>query len=188
MEKHHLHLLFTASRYWPIIGGAELHTHKLVQALSQRHNITIVTQMDGAYHQWVRRTTILAPGRAKVYQDGPARVVRLGISPAEKLFLLPFVLYYAASRQLSQWAMDSVIGRKIERYAHTANLIHAIHTGAYYLDWLAYNIARKKNIPFVVTLYTHPTEKKLSSLHRLYQAADALIAMTAVEKNWLVSQ
>lgn len=183
-----LHVLFTITRYWPIIGGAELHTHELIQRLVNRHQVTVITQMEGAYHQWVRRTTILAPGREMVYQDGSARVIRLGLSPIDKFFLLPFVLYYSVTGQLNHWALTRVIGRKMAQRAQGVDLIHAIHTGAYYLDGLAYDLAQKKKVPLVVTLYTHPAERSLASLRKLHQIADALIAMTESERTWLISQ
>jgi len=71
-----------------------------------------------------------------------------------------------------------------------ADLLHAVHVGLVYSSELAYKAARRFCIPFVWTPFPHIEGGGWSGprFRRLYRNADAIVAMTQREQQWLIQQ
>ncbi len=68
------------------------------------------------------------------------------------------------------------------------NLVHAIHIGLIYSSEIAFASARAHHIPFVFTPFPHDGGWEGRRFRRLYRLSDAVIAMTATEKAWLIER
>lgn len=89
---------------------------------------------------------------------------------------------------LSELAVLPQLERVIDDFK--PDLLHAVHVGLVYSSEMAYQAARHFRIPFVWTPFPHIEGGgwRGPRFRRLYRNADALIAMTLHEKQWLIEQ
>ena len=182
-------LLFTLTAYPPSTGGAQLHTHFLAQQMLGRHDVKVVRQWDDNRTDWLLGTTLRAPGRTHDYVIDGIHVHRIGLSLAEKIRLIPFVLSYYPFMDRALSSIASCIVDKIQPYATQADLIHNVRIGREGLSYASMQVARQSGIPFVFTPVHHPrwVGWRYRSYIELYRRADMLIALTNAEKRALVA-
>ncbi|MBR9825707.1 MAG: glycosyltransferase family 4 protein [Alphaproteobacteria bacterium] len=181
-------LLFVP-RYWPGIGGSELHSRRLAQELALHCEVnvartcsteTIATdyafaeakparQMDGR----IPVSTIAPPG---AWQPALRSLARLAETSRPARFL-----YGRAARACAKASLRPL--------TEGADVVHGIYNGF----TPGVEALRSFGKPFVWTPLAHttkPTGTAWSSpgFKRLYRKADALIAMTEYEREWLIAQ
>jgi len=180
-------LLFTITAYPPAIGGGQIHAQQLAKALSPRHAIEVFTFWKRNRTDWLLGTTLRTPAAAEDEVIDGLTVHYPGFSRSEKLKMLPFVLGYYPMMDVCLPALAELLRPHIEAYAQAAELIHHVRIGREPLGFASLAVARKNEIPFVMTPLHHP--RWGGWLHRHYQAlyrqADALIALTEMEKKIL---
>ncbi len=181
-------LLYTLTMYPPSTGGAQLHQHLLAQHLQPGHSVTVVTHWDRNRTDWLLGTTLRAPARSCDYRIDNVPVHRLGLSTWEKISLTPFVLTYYP---LMDWALAPIamcIERHLMEYAADATLVHNVRIGREGLSYASLNVARRRDIPFVLTPVHHPRWSgwRYRAYNNLYTEADLVIALTQAEKQVLV--
>lgn len=183
-----MRLLYTLTTYPPAIGGAQLHQHLLAQQLNQKHNIQIVTHWKKNRTDWLLGTTINAPSDSQDYIIDNIRVHQIGFSPLEKLKLLPYIPVYYSLMNFSLPRIAACIENHITLYAQNADLIHNVRIGREGISYASFQAAQKYNIPFVLTPVHHPRwiGWRYRAYNKLYQLADAIIALTNVEKKTLI--
>lgn len=184
-------LVYTITRYWPAMGGAEVHTHELVRRISRAHDVKLITQLNENRTDWLVGTTIKAPKYIKKYYDDKAEVILINLNQYEKIKLLPFMMAYPVRplRYQALLGFEHIFKNKIAAMLNGCELIHHIHVGREYLGYISWKIARDKKIPFVFTPLVHPSRFWNNKLFiKLYQGSDALIAMTEHEKEWLIKK
>jgi glycosyltransferase involved in cell wall biosynthesis len=182
-------ILYTTTSYLPAIGGAQLHTHQIIRYLSTRHAVKVVTLWDHNRTDWLLGTTLNAPPKPKTYSINNIPVSRITLTTGERWQLWPYVLGYYVFMSL---AIDRIAAKfvpKIESIAQDVDLIHNVRIGREPLSFASLHIARKLDIPFVFVPYHHPrwVGWHYREYLNLYRQADALIALTHVEKQTLVS-
>lgn len=182
-----MRILWLINRYWPAIGGAELHSQQTVAELAARgHDVTVVTHWNDNRTDWLRGTTISAPRRTLHYRD-PAGVgvVRLGYGPLRRArTILPAATYY-----LRQPAAASALATLIERDLRAAcgdgwDVVHGVRTGREPLFLAGERFARRLGVPYVFAPLHHPrwTRRRYRVYLDLYRRADAVIALTEHER------
>ncbi len=181
-------LLFTLTTYPPTIGGAQIHHHLLAQQLRVRHGIQVVSHWDRQRTDWLLGTTLKAPRRSHNYVIDQIPVHRLGLSLGEKLQLLPAVLGYYP---LMDWALPAiahVLSPHLAPYAAAADLIHNVRIGREGLSYTSQQLARRYDIPWILTPVHHPrwVGWRYRCYLRLYREADGVIALTATERETLI--
>lgn len=181
-------LLFTSTSYLPAIGGAQLHTHQIVRRLAERHTVQVVTHWDEHRTDWLLGTTLRAPAEPKSYTYEGVPVERITLTPAERRHIWPHVVLYHAFKP---WAVDTIAGilqPKLEPLAQNCTLIHNARIGRKPLSYASLYLARQLDVPFVFVPYHHPrwVGWRYREYIRLYQQADALIALTQAEKQTLI--
>lgn len=186
-----MNLLYTLTTYPPSTGGAQIHQHQLAQHLSERHDIRVVVHWDSNRTDWLLGTTVRAPAENRDYTIDGVNVHRMGFSWPEKSVMVPFAAAYypmmlAGHPPLSPIA--SIIERHVRQYAQKADLIHNVRLGREGLSYASYNAARKRDIPFVLTPVHHPrwVGRRYNAYNKLYNMADAVMALTHAEKEVLV--
>lgn len=183
-----MRILWLITRYWPAVGGAEIHTRRIIHELAQAgHTSTVVSHWDSNRTDWLRGTTVTAPGSVRHYQDDAGiPVVRLGYSLSSRLrTIMPATTYYLrVSRSASSLA--TMLESKIESEVGTHwDVIHAVRVGREPLYVAGYRFARRLGIPFVFTPLHHPrwVGGRYETYLDLYRKADALIALTNYERD-----
>ncbi len=181
-------ILYTTTSYPPAIGGAQLHAHQIIRQLQFRFAVQVITLWDHNRTDWLLGTTLNAPPDPKSYTIDGVPVELITLSRAERRRLWPFVLGYYAIKSL---AIDKIANSyycKIEPPARTADLIHNVRIGREPLSFASLQTARKLDIPFVFVPYHHPrwVGWNYRQFLKLYRQADALIALTQVEKKTLI--
>lgn len=180
---------FVVPRYWPNMGGAEQHSRALVQELAKTHKPSVIRfcstearATDYAY-AFNQSKTVL-DGTVPISQPGPQKA----LSPllrqlAERAPECRFSR--AIYQKLAQWTLPS----RLKQYSSARSVVHAIYNGF----TPASVAASKLDRPFVWTPLAHTTMPEgtawsSASFRHLYRRADALIAMTEYERDWLISQ
>jgi glycosyltransferase involved in cell wall biosynthesis len=180
---------FVVPRYWPGIGGAEQHSRALVQALARRRHTPRVVRFCSTephptdYAYAYNDTTTILDGTVPVTQPGP--------EGAAAAVLRRLAAHADDSRALRLgWRMlcEHALTAQLRHLAASSEVVHAIYNG---FTPAAVAVARLTQ-PFVWTPLAHTTRPHGSAwsspgFRRLYRRADALIAMTDYERDWLIS-
>jgi glycosyltransferase involved in cell wall biosynthesis len=184
-----MRILWLINRYYPAIGGAELHSREIIHELAKRgHTVGVVAHWDSNRTDWLRGTTICAPRTVRRQHDGErVEVLRLGyggpVSPRRLRTLIPAATYYLW--QPAAYRLAGMIEHDIMRLcgAHW-DVVHAVRTGREPLHIAGSSIARRLNVPFVLTPLHHPRwiGRRYSVYLDLYRRADELVALTAAER------
>ncbi|MBO6798549.1 glycosyltransferase family 4 protein [Maricaulis sp.] len=186
---HPVRPLLFVPRYWPGMGGAELHSRRLAQELALQVPIEVARCCDEE-----ARPTDLAFAYAEprcvrdddmlVHTIAPANSWKGGIrllAEASKRSRIARGVYGHLARRLARSSFQNI--------ADGATVAHAIYNG-FTPGAQALQALGK---PFVWTPLAHttkPTGTAWSSpqFRALYRKADALIAMTDFEREWLIGQ
>ncbi len=183
-----MNLLFTLTAYPPYLGGAQLHMHQLARHLQVHHSVQVVTQWDEPRHDWLLGTTLRTPREARQYEFEGVTVNRVTLSSAARRRLWPWVLAYYP---LQGWALPRIaaeLAGAIAPFAAAADLIHNCRIGREGLSYASFQLARRRGVPFILTPVHHPWWGGWLHryYHKLYRAADAVIALTEAEKEELI--
>lgn len=183
-----MRLLYTSTAYPPYIGGAQLLQHKIAQQLSDRYSIQVVSQWDQNRTDWLLGTTLTAPQNSRNYVVDTIPVHRIGLSTWEKLKLAPFVPFYYPFMKVTLPIISTCLEQHLTTYSNQADLIHNVRIGREGLSYASWQAARKRNLPFVLTPVHHPrwVGWRYQAYLKLYQLADAVIALTQAEKRILI--
>ena len=183
-----MRLLYTLTAYPPYIGGAQLQQHLLAQQLQARHTVQVVSQWDCNRTDWLLGTTLRAPSTSRDYAIDTIAVHRLGLSAWEKLKLAPFVPLYYPLMDVALPPIANLLESHITPYAAEADVVHNVRIGREGLSYASYQAAKRYDRPFILTPVHHPrwVGWRYRAYLRLYQMADAVIALTQAEKRILM--
>jgi len=179
-------LLYTITRYWPAIGGAENQLRETIARLPEGIEAQVQTHWNSNRTDWLLGTTLRAPCFTS-YQDGITRIEPLCLTWQDKLKLLPATLLYLP---LQGWAVGQMAGaiKPLVAKNYACDLIHNVRVGREGLSYASYKVARARDIPFFLTPYHHPRWE--SFFHRqylnLYRLADGVMASTQHERETLI--
>ena len=183
-----MRLLYTLTTYPPAIGGAQLHQHLIAQQLKQQHQIQVFTHWNQNRTDWLMGTTVKAPSQSYDYIIEDIPVHRMGMAIADKAKLLPYLPLYYPWMDVALPPIAKCIGKYLDSYAQSADLIHNIRIGREGLSYASYHTAKKYDIPFIFNPVHHPrwVGWRYRAYLKLYQLADAIIALTETEKQTLI--
>jgi glycosyltransferase involved in cell wall biosynthesis len=205
-----MRILHVIQRYWPCGGGAEKHLHELSRRLvADGHQVTVfTTNADDFAHFWNPRKSSL--GRKQDIYEG----VRIRRFPVRHLPAAP--LLFPAVRRMMITLSSLPVGvtpllNRLARYVPSVpglELALQVTTGQFDLiagmticfESLlipALAAARRNKIPFLIYPLTHLGESERSRFRKYYamphqialsQAADGVLAQTAMERDFLTAQ
>jgi glycosyltransferase involved in cell wall biosynthesis len=185
-----VNILYASTIYPPAIGGAQLHLHRLAsQMQGLGHRVRVATHTSRYRRDWVRLSTIGCETPLDYTHEG-VDISRLGFSPLCRLKMAPWALAYYALMGTAVERLSQPIGRSLERLPISPDLVHATRIGREFLPRAALDLARRRQVPFVLTPNHHPRWRGwlYREYDKLYRAADAVIALTDAEKDLLVRQ
>lgn len=188
MSDSALNLLYTITAYPPAIGGAQLHTHKIVSTLAHTNRVRVVTHWTDNRTDWLLGTTLKAPTEVKNYEIDGVPVNQITLTQSERNSIVPYVVGYYALKKTAVDKISNLLLPKIERYAENPDIIQNVRVGREGISYASWKLAQKLNVPFVFVPLHHP--RWVGWLYReyinLYRQADAVIALTNVEKQILI--
>ncbi len=176
-------------RYWPAMGGAEQHSRALVHALPDTVQPLVAKICSDSPHA---TDTAYAFGKAEAFDDQGVSTHQLAPTALAGLALRALAHHAernryarAAFRKLAQCALS----KNLRTSLACADLHHVIYNGCTPLAEAA--AASRK--PFVFTPLAHTTRPEGTAwsspgFRRLYRRADAVIAMTDYERDWLIDR
>jgi glycosyltransferase involved in cell wall biosynthesis len=178
-------ILYTITRYWPVVGGAEIHLHENIKQLPPEVEPRVRAFWNTNRTDWLWGTTVKAPC-FEPYSDGRAEVYPMCIPFIFRLRLtFPSAVYYPfKAYSLAPLTKPLLPILRSENF----DLIHNVRVGREPLSLASYNVAKEKKKPFVFTPLHHP--RWVGWFYKqyidLYRKADALIATTESEKETLI--
>jgi len=183
-----MNLLYTITAYPPSIGGAQAHFHELARRLVQRQRVQVAAHWFETRTDWLLGTTLLAP---RSQEDPPldgVPVHQLALTPGQRLAVSPFVLSYYLVKGPAIDRISNLLLRHLEPLAGGVDLVHNGRVGREGLSFASQKLARRLDVPFVLTPFHHPRWVGWNYRHYidLYQQADAVIALTEAEKGELI--
>ena len=181
-----LKLLYTLTTYPPSVGGAQIHQHYLAQSLGN-HCVQVISHWQRNRTDWLLGTTLKAPTQSDNYEIDGISVHRLGTSWREKLRMLPYVPIYYAWMQQAVESLSAIRLPQLETFVSNVDLIHNVRIGREVLSYASLKLARKHDLPFVLTPVHHP--RWVGWRYRLYldiyRQADGVFTLTSAEKQIL---
>lgn len=184
-----MNLLYTLTAYPPSMGGAQLYTHMLAQQMLVRHNVQVVSQWDSNRTDWLLGTTLRAPRQDHNYIIDGINVHLMGLSLWEKSRIAPYVPIYYPLMDVALPPIAACLERHLYPYAAQSDLVHNVRIGREALSYASFHVARRRDIPFVLTPVHHPrwVGWRYRAYIRLYKMADVLLALTNAEKRVLMA-
>ena len=185
--------LLWVPRYWPAIGGAELHTRRLAHELALNAPVGVLTHCDKAN---INLAMGVCESGTKEYRDGDTRIYKTGLHDGERYLLGKLAALYVQKRfvrPIYAYTFKKFFQSQVSKIVRGYDLVHFVYNGLTESAELAAAIAARHSKPFILTpLACINTESSRAwsskRFRRLYARADALIALTNSERNWLVEQ
>lgn len=183
-----MRLLYVATSYPPATGGAQSYLHQLAIRMRERHPLQVVSQWDEYRTDWLLGTTVRAPAASRDYSVDGVPVHRFGLSLTEKLQLAPFVPIFYPLMGVALPPIAALLGAHLAPFATKADLIHNVRIGREGISQAAFDLARRRDLPFVFTPVHHPrwVGWRYRAFLRLYREADAVVALTEAERRTLI--
>lgn len=170
------------------MGGAQVHTEALAQALERRAAVCpeVVHLWRTSRTDWLRASTRdLIAGNERT-ADAGLPVTTVGLASPWTLRDRAVAFSYPILRRASA---DYFAGR-LALPASNSDIVHIVRLGREHLAVAAYKDARRRRVPVVITPNHHPRWSGLRPdpvWRHLYRSCDALFALTHAEKEMLVA-
>jgi glycosyltransferase involved in cell wall biosynthesis len=184
-----MNILYTITSFSPATGGAQSHLHQLTRQLVSRHSLKITSFWDKNRTDWLFGTTLKASEVSRNYQVDNIPVHVLHLDREQKQYILPYALLYYFIMPIAVKKIASQLIGQLKEISSSSQLVHNIRLGREPISYASLQLAHEQHIPFVFTPLHHPRWKGLryQVFHQLYRDADALIALTTAEKEYLIS-
>jgi len=184
-----MNICYTMTAYLPYIGGAQIHIHSIAQRLlGLGCSPRALAFWDRNRADWLLGTTVRAPLSPKPYMLDGVPVDRIPVGAATRAWMLPWALSYYAAKPAAIPALACAIAPTVRRATANADIVHNVRIGREPLTLASLWAARAHDVPFCMTSLHHPKWNSAYDLpyHLLYRAADAVLALTAAEREMLV--
>lgn len=195
-DRRKTNALLWVPRYWPAMGGTELHTRELANALSSSHKINILTHCTTSETSEASLEHDVNTSVGSIVTDGSVTVNRLCIGNLAKPISTLLAAQYRRlkiARVIYSVVFFRSLYRRSNTFAENSNLIHFVYNGLTDSAMLAAAVAKRRNIPFVLTPNILDTSDQKHAWNStrfkyLYKSASRIIALTQHEAEWLVKQ
>ena len=148
----------------------------------------MISLWDQNRSDWLLGTTIAAPNESRDYVFDDIPVHRIGFDRLTKIKMGLLLPWYYLSMGTVVPAMASLLEAYLEPFFLQADLVHNVRIGREPLSIASYTLARKYQIPFVLTPVHHPrwVGWRYRIFNQLYRDADAVLTLTNAEKDILI--
>ena len=186
-----LRLNLVGYRYSPAVGGAENYARRLLLELDGEVDARVATVLTENRTDWLRSLVDGVRDEEVEYQVDGRPVVGLARWPARtrrRLRLLIPAYHLPGSPAPDQ--MGRLLAPHLEAAVEGAKIVHNVFMGREAFSVGLLEAARKRDQAFVFTPLRHQRPLGWSSpaFRRLYREADAVIALTEGEREWLIGK
>jgi glycosyltransferase involved in cell wall biosynthesis len=187
MSDERQRLLMTTTAYPPSTGGVQAHVADLRRELV-RYEADVATLWTENRTDWLLGTTLRLKS---AHPDGTdAGVDALAWPAAVRRRMLPWVLSYYPLVPLAGDRIAALMAPFVDRLVKPDHvLIHNHRVGREFLALASLRVARRRNLPFVLTPHHHPKWKgryRYAGWLKAYRSADAVLAHTPSEQQELI--
>jgi len=190
-----MRLLHVSHQYYPAIGGAERYITDLSEELARRGHVTdVYTSRSLDYHTWencLPEFDVVNGVRVHRFRSVKRtavgwRVLRYGLNGyanTRAAWYQPFI--WAGNGPVCPGMVGALL-----HDAPTYDLVHIVNLH-YAHAWLAYKLARARNLPVVISPLLHAEQwvtHDISYMWKMLCAADAIITMTVAERDYLLDR
>jgi glycosyltransferase involved in cell wall biosynthesis len=179
-------VLMTTTAYPPSIGGVQGHVADLKRELVH-YDANVATLWLENRTDWLLGTTLRLEPPADGGEHGGVRA--LGWTGSTRLRMLPWVAAYYPLVPLAADRLARLIEPVVNRLVEPDHvLIHNHRIGREFLALASLNVARRRNLPFVLTPHHHPkwTGYRYEGWRKVYRLADMVLALTPAEQQELI--
>lgn len=184
-------LRLIAFRYAPAVGGAETLARRLLLEIGDRLTADVVTLVTSNRSQWLRLLIDGERADETIYSVDGRTVRALGAWPrATRTRMQLLAPFYHLPFSPAPSAMGALLAPEMERVANGARLVHNVFMGREAFSLGVLMASRRLGLPFVFTPLRHerPLGWNSPAFRTIYRVADAVIALSDVEKRWLLRQ
>ncbi len=183
-------------RYWPAMGGTELHTHELAKYLSANFDVNVITHSVSSETAGVNLEKDIISANDAVYSEGGVRINRLamgGVATPLYEFVANKHTTHRITRPLYSGLFYSNLQARSSLITKQCDLIHFVYNGLTDSAVLAARNALKWKIPFILTpnildTSDRPHAWNSARFKNLYATAQQIVALTDHESEWLQRQ
>ncbi len=185
-----MNILYVSTLYPPSIGGAQIQLHCLAKATKAAgHEVSAITLSGRNRQDWLRMSTVF-PEPEKQYQYEGVDVTQLGFPFSTRLRILPWAALYYGMIGVAARRIAAHTYLRFEAAAGSPSLVHVTRIGREFIAKAAFDFARARGIPYVLTPNHHPRwrGRLYAEYDALYRAAAAVLVYTDIEKDTLVNE
>ena len=140
-----MRILITTTSFFPAVGGARLHWHKIGSLLVLGgHRVQVVTQWTKIRADWLLGTTVFAPRKAEQFQSEGMEIYRLAPTLTDRLTMFPLLPTYHALPELTSAALARPFRKVLVPRAKRVDLVHNIRIGRDYFSRASYEAACRR--------------------------------------------
>lgn len=195
-DENKTNVLLWVPRFWPAMGGTELHTREMGFRLSEDHHVNLITHSTTSERSGYSLEQDANDTTNDSYMHGPISVNRVPMNPVAKPVLAMLAGQYRRFKLVRlaySCVFVSSLYRRTAVLTNDTDLIHFIYNGLTDSAILAAVIARRGNVPFVFTPNILDTSDRKHAWNStrfkcLYRFSSRIIALTTHEADWLVTQ
>jgi starch synthase len=178
-------------RYHPAIGGAEQLTRRLVGEIGDRMSVDVVTVVTSNRSDWLRLLVDGVRDTAECY-DVDGRSVRAlpRWPPGLRRRLRLLAPFYHVPGSPAPTLMGRMLAAQLADVVDPGAVLHNVFMGREAFSLGLLEAASRAGTPFVFTPLRHERPFGWSSpaFRELYRRADAVIALSRTEADWLVAR
>ncbi|HET7340031.1 MAG TPA: glycosyltransferase family 4 protein [Methylomirabilota bacterium] len=178
-------------RYAPAIGGAENYSRRLMCEIGSRLDVEVVTLLKTQRTDWLNALMQGERQSPEHYEVDGRKVTALGAwPPAVRRRLRALAPLYHLPGSFAPEAMGRALAPHMRVVADGADVVHNVFMGREAFSIGALLATRRAGLPFVFTPLRHerPLGWNSPAFRRIYREADAVIALTHGEADWLTGQ
>ncbi len=150
-----MRICYTLTSYPPAIGGAQLHFHALARALAPAHDVQVISHWRDNRTDWLLGTTVLSPWNPRPYAIDGVPVSPLRLSIGDRLLLSPLVAMYYPLKDAALPGIARILERRLAPLCGQPDIIHNGRIGREGLSYASWRLARRLDVPFVLTPVHH---------------------------------
>jgi glycosyltransferase involved in cell wall biosynthesis len=152
------------------------------------HGLEVVTHWAETRTDWLLGTTLRAPREATTYEMDGVPVHLVSLTSDERVKISPLVAGYHLVQGPAIARISDLLVQHLEPFADQIDLVHNGRMGREGLSFASLKLARRLEVPFVLTPFHHSRWENRFYRHylNLYREADGVIALTEGEKGALL--